>query len=114
MLGGIFGQTKGLAPGYTGSLSWGKLDVYSEGEYVFDFTETSDSFFYNWSEVAIVPVDWLRGGVVAQRTRVYETGRDIQRGLFLGVSYRNLELNTYVLNPDDSDPTVVVSAGVNF
>ena len=36
MLGGVFGETTGVAPGYKGSLSWWKLELYSEGEYVFD------------------------------------------------------------------------------
>ena len=32
MLGCIFGDTTGFAPGYKGSLRWRKLDLYSEGE----------------------------------------------------------------------------------
>jgi len=36
MLGGVFGDTSGVAPGYKGSLSWWKLELYSEGEHVFD------------------------------------------------------------------------------
>ena len=36
MIGGVFGDTTGVAPGYKGSLSWWKLELYSEGEYVFD------------------------------------------------------------------------------
>ena len=39
MLGGVFGDTTGIAPGYKGSLSWWKLELYSEGEYVFDAGE---------------------------------------------------------------------------
>jgi hypothetical protein len=88
--------------------------LYSEGEYVFDLGESSDSFFYNWSELTIAPVSWLRAGVVTQRTRVYETDRDIQRGLLLGLSYKALSVTTYVFNPDDSEPTVVLGAGVDF
>lgn len=114
MIGGVFGGTDGVAPGYKGSLSWWKLELYSEGEYVFDLGESSDSFFYNWSELTISPVSWLRAGVVTQRTRVYETDRDIQRGLLLGLSYKALSVTAYVFNPDDSEPTVVLGAGVDF
>ena len=84
MLGGVFGDTTGIAPGYKGSLSWWKLELYSEGEYVFDTGDSSDSFFYNWSELTLAPVDWFRFGLVTQRTRVYQTDRDIQRGLLVG------------------------------
>jgi len=114
MVGGVFGSLTGVAPGYTGSLSWRRLDFYSEGEYVFDTEQLSDSFFYNWSELAIVPVEWFRFGLVTQRTRVYETDRDLQRGLFVGVGSENVEATTYVFNPDDGEPTVVVALGLSF
>ena len=114
MLGGVFGNTAGIAPGYKGSLSWWKLELYSEGEYVFDTGDSSDSFFYNWSELTLAPVDWFRFGMVTQRTRLYETDRDIQRGLLAGFSFKKLDLTTYVLNPDDGDPTVVVAVALSF
>ncbi len=36
MAGGVFGSTTGIALGYEGTLSWKKLELYSEGEYLFD------------------------------------------------------------------------------
>jgi len=114
MLGGVFGDTTGIAPGYKGSLSWWKLELYSEGEWVFDTGNSSDSFFYNWSELTLAPVDWFRFGMVTQRTRVYESDRDIQRGPLAGFSFKRFDLTAYVLNPDDSKPTVVVAVGVSF
>jgi hypothetical protein len=114
MLGGVFGDTTGIAPGYKGSLSWWKLELYSEGEYVIDTGELSESFFYNWSELTLAPVDWFRFGLVTQRTRAYETDRDIQRGLLVGFSYQQLDLTTCVFNLDESKPTVAVAVGVSF
>jgi len=102
MVGGVFGNTTGIAPGYKGSLGWWKLELYSEGEYVFDTDDSSDSFFYNWSELTLAPLDWFRFGLVTQRTRAYETDRDIQRGLLLGFSYRVLDLTTCLFNLDES------------
>ena len=113
MIGAVFGDTTGIAPGYKGSLSWRKLELYSEGEVVFDTGSSSDSFFYNWSEVALAPVEWFRFGLVTQRTRVYMTDRDIQRGVLAGFSFKNVDLTGYVLNPDDT-PTVVLAVGVTF
>lgn len=112
MLGGVFGDTTGIAPGYKGSLTWARLYLYSEGELVFDTGESSDSFFYNWSEVTLAPAEWCRLGLVTQRTRAYETDRDIQRGLLVGFSHGNFELTTHVFNPDDSDPIVVVAVAL--
>jgi hypothetical protein len=114
MLGGVFGNTTGIAPGYKGSLGWWKLELYSEGEYVVDPGDSSGSFFYNWSELTLAPVDWFRFGLVTQRTRLYQTDRDIQRGLLLGVSLKRLDLTAIVFNPDEDRPTMVFAAGFNF
>jgi hypothetical protein len=114
MLGGVFGDTTGIAPGYKGSLSWWKLELYSEGQYVIDAGDSSDSFFYNWSELTVAPWDWVRLGLVTQRTRLYESDREIQRGLLLGFSYRRLTLTGYLLDPDESRPTFIVGLGAEF
>ncbi len=114
MLGGVFGDTDGIAPGYKGSLSWWKLELDSEGEYVFDTGESSASFFYNWSELTLAPVDWFRFGMVTQRTRVYQTGSDIQRGPLVGFSFKRIDLTTYVLYPDEGKPTVVLAVTLKF
>lgn len=114
MLGAVFGATDGVAPGYKGSLGWKKLELYSEGEYVFDAGDAADNFFYNWSELTFAPVEWLRFGLVTERTRAYETDRDIQRGLLAGVSFKRLDLTGYVFNPDDEKPTWVVAVAVTF
>ncbi len=114
MVGGVFGDTRGVAPGYKGSLNWWKLELYSKGEYVFDAEDSSESFFYCWNELSLSPVDWFRFGLVAQRTKVYETDRDIQRGFLVGLSYQAWRLTTYVFNPDESKPTIVVGATLSF
>lgn len=114
MLGGVFGATDGIAPGYKGSLGLGKIELYSEGEYVFDLGSDSDRFFYNWSELTLAPVDWLRFGLVTQRTRVYQTDREIQRGALVGFLHKGASLTGYAFNPDDDKPTFVVSVGLTF
>ena len=114
ILGAVFGNTTGIAPGYTGSLSWRKLNLYSEGEYVVDVGNSSGSFLYNWSELTLSPVAWLRFGLVTQRTRLYETDRAIQRGVLVGVALKKVDFTTYVLNPDESRPTVVIAVAFHF
>jgi len=114
MLGGVFGNTTGIAPGYKGALSWWKLELYSEGEYVIDAGDTAASYFYAWSELTLAPVDWFRFGLVTQRTRVYASGRDLQRGLLAGFAYKAVALTTYVFNPDESRPLIVVAVSAEF
>jgi hypothetical protein len=114
MLGGVFGNTTGIAPGYKGYLSWWKLELSSEGEYVFDVGDSSKSFFYNWSELSVAPLEWLRFGLVTQRTRLYRSDRDIQRGVLLGIRYRRIECTGYVFNPDESKPIYVLAFTLNL
>src|SRR3954468_4060110 len=114
MLGGVFGHTTGIAPGYKGSISWWKLELYSEGEYVVDTGNSNNNFFYNWSELTLSPLDWFKFGMVTQRTRLYHTDREIQRGVLAGLMFKHIDLATYVLNPDESKPTVVLAATYHF
>lgn len=113
MVGAVFGDTDGVAPGYRAALAWRRLDFATEGLYLFAADESGDDFFYNWSELGWSPLEWLRLGFVVQRTRVYETEFDIDRGFFAGLAWRDATFTTYVLNPDD-DPTVVLAAAVSF
>jgi hypothetical protein len=114
MLGAAFGRTTGVAPAYRALVGWRKLAFSSDGKYLFAADGSSESFFYNWSELTVAPAEWWRVGLVTQRTRVYSTPRDIQRGVLLGVSMRNLDLAVHVFNPDDSAPTTVFSVAVAF
>ena len=114
MIGGVMGDTFGVAPGFRFSLSYWKLELTSESEYVFDTGDSAESFFYNWSELAVSPVDWFRAGVVVQRTRLYGEDRDVQRGFLAGFSYKKMNATAYVFNPDASKPTFVLALGVSF
>jgi len=115
ILGVVFGQTRGIAPGFKASLAYGMVDFYVEAEYLRDSKVREDSFTYAWSELGISPAKWLRFGLVAQRTRAYESERDIQRGPFVQFIARKVTLGAYVFNPDDSANRVaIVSLGVEF
>jgi hypothetical protein len=67
-----------------------------------------------WSELSLWATDWLRAGIVTQRTRVYQTERDIQRGLLVGFSYKKLDGTVYFFNPGSDDHFTAVSLGVSF
>ena len=114
MLGGVFGDTTGIAPGYRFSLDYWKLELASEGEYLFDTANSSGDFFSTWSELSISPVDWLRVGLAVQRTKLYHTALDIQRGFLVGFHYKRVDFTTYVLNLGWTDPTLVFAVGVSF
>jgi hypothetical protein len=114
MIGAVFGNTDGIAPGYKGSLAWRMLQFYSETEFVIDPGDSGSNFLYTWSEFEVAPVEWCRFGLVVQRTKVYKTEFDIQRGFFVGVAYKGANVTAYVFDPDTSQPTVVVAVGLGF
>jgi hypothetical protein len=113
MLGGAFGGSNGIAPGYLMTLSYWRLELYTEGEYLFDFAAQADWFYYTWSELTVSPLDLLRLGMVVQRTRAYETELELQRGFLIGVSYEMLAFTFYVFNPDKK-VAVVCSLSASF
>jgi len=114
MLGVVFGNTTGIAPGYEMSLTYKRIELSSQGEYVFDTKDSAGSFFYCWNELVYAPTDWFHAGLVAQRTRAYSTPLDVQRGFSVGVAYRRMDFTTYILNAGWTDPTVVLSLGFRF
>ena len=59
-------------------------------------------------------MEWFRFGLVTQRTRVYQTDRDIQRGLLAGFSFKSVSLTGYVFNPDEDKPLVVFAVALTF
>jgi hypothetical protein len=114
MVGGVFGNLAGMAPGYNLTLSYWKVEFSSQTEYVFDFRDKSGNFLYTWSELSYSPTEWFRTGLVVQRTKAYQTDFDLQRGLLAGFSFKKLDFTTYVFNFGWTDPTVVLAVGVNF
>jgi hypothetical protein len=114
MLGAAFGATGGIAPGYRGLLEWRRLGLSSEGEYLFDFADRADSFFYNWSELTISTAKGIRAGLVLQKSRAYESPREIQRGFLFGFHFRGADIAGYLFNPDDVRPLGVISLSAEF
>jgi hypothetical protein len=114
MVGGVFGQMRGIAPGLTLTLEWGPVALWSQSEYVFDLGDTSQSFFYVWTELSVTGPDWLRVGVVLQRTRAFQTSTEVQGGPLVGLSFWKLSATAYLFAPGQDDQFVVVALAGSF
>jgi hypothetical protein len=114
MVGAVFGGMRGVAPGLTLTLEWGPLALWSQSEYVFDLGDSSQSFFYDWTEVSITGPDWLRVGMVLQRTRAFQTTTEIQGGPLVGLSFWKLSATAYLFAPGQDDQFVVLSLAGSF
>lgn len=114
MIGGVFGDTQGVAPGWRIALSHGALELTSEAEFMFDAEDSSESFFYAWTELTWSFTDCFWAGLALQRTRAYKTDLDIQRGFLLGLSIKGIDFTGYVFNWGVDDPLLVFSIGTEF
>ncbi len=114
VLGGVWGTTQGLVPGLEASVAWGRFDFYVEAEYVHDGNERTNNYFYAWSELGFRPVEWLRVGLVGQRTTAYGGDREVQRGPFVQVTCGRITIGGFWFNPGSRDQVFVGSIGAAF
>ncbi|MDL9997525.1 hypothetical protein QTI24_02845 [Variovorax sp. J22P240] len=113
LLGSAWGTTKAFVPGMEASLGWRRFDFYVEAEYV-RFREESSRYLYAWSELGYRPVEWLRVGLAAQRTRAYGGDRDVLRGPFAQVTWRQVTVGGFWFNPGSKDQVFVASISAVF
>lgn len=114
MVGSALGETSGPAIALELTLSWGPLGFSSQGEYVVARLGGTASFVYVWSELEVRPWEWLRAGMVVQRTRVFHTPREVMLGPLLGVAVWKLDASFYWLDPGGPGQFFVASVGVSF
>lgn len=114
MLGGIFGNTMGIAPALEIDLTWRSMELYSEAEYVFDLEDSQANFFYNWAELVYYPLEWLQMGITSQQTGLAGADWLVESGFLAGVSYRDYSGVFYLFNPGRDDVFYIFSYGIIF
>jgi len=114
MVGIVFGNTDGIAPGLEMEISYKKLDFYLESEYVFDLNDKENNFFYTYSEFAFRPISAIRTGIVTQRTRLYESDRELERGIFGEYYFGRFRAGVFYFSPFASDGFLIASFSVDF
>jgi len=114
MAGIVFGNTDGIAPGLEMEIMYKKFDFYTESEHVFDFNTKENNFFYMYSELAFRPIKSIRTGMITQRTRLYETDRELNRGVFGEYYFGRFRVGAFYFNPFASDGFLIASFSVDF
>jgi hypothetical protein len=114
MLGGVVGLSNGIAPGLEMTLAYKNFELYSEMENLFDPGNKENNYYYNWADLTYSPLDWLWIGISGQRTRLYQSALDIQRGLLVGVSVKRFDFTTYVYNIGFDDPFLILTLSAGF
>ena len=114
IVGGAWGTVRAFVPGIEASVASGRFDFYTEAEYVRDHGDHSANYLYAWSELGFRPVEWLRAGLVGQRTRAYGVDRDFQRGPFVQATWHRVTVGGFWFNPGSSQQVFVLSIGAAF
>lgn len=114
MVGFAVGNTDGIIPGLEAALEWKKFDFYSESEYVINFAGGENNFFYTWTELAIAPIKNLRAGISGNRTRLFQSDLDIQKGVFAQYSFWKLTTGVHYFNPFSNDSFVIATLDIDF
>jgi hypothetical protein len=114
MLGAVLGNSDGVAPGLEMDFTLGKFELYSEMEYLIEFNDKSKGYYYNWTELTYAPREWLWVGITGQRTRLYQSNLDIQRGILAGLGLNNLSLTGYMFNAFTEDLFLLVNLSIRF
>ena len=103
LIGIVIGNTNAIAPGLEIDITWKMFDFYSENEYLFDFEGSENNYFYSWTELAITPFNNLRTGIATDRTRLFQSDLELQRGVFAQYSLWKLTAGFHYFNPFADD-----------
>ena len=114
MLGVAFGQTTGIIPAIELTLAFGAFSIYNESEFLVSTSSRDESFFYSWTEFLYSPLPWLDVGIVATRTRLYDTALDLQRGFGAGITAGSFGITGYLMNAGFDTPFGYLSAWASF
>jgi hypothetical protein len=114
MLGLVVGNTDGFAPALELDASYKIFDYYSETEYVLDFSGKENNFLYTWGELGVTPFNRFRTGISYQRTRLYQSQFEIQRGIFAEYQFWKLTTGLYYFDPFSNSQFVIASLSIDF
>jgi len=113
MVGGVFGNITGIAPGYTITVRYERFEFSTQGEYFLDAGTSSNNFFYCWSELSASIFDSFRLGAAVQRTQA-GSNSDVQCGPLIGFTYKDVDLATYWLGLPSGEAKFIFAVTVNF
>ena len=114
MIGGVFGNSTGIAPGYAISITYKAIEFFTQGEYFVDAGTHAENFFYTWSELSCAPARWFKVGLVVDRTKALGSNAEIRRGPLVGFKYKDVDLTTYWLSPGSRDATFIFAITCYF
>ena len=112
MIGGLMGLMNGGSVGVNFGMDYRKIFFASQSQYSFSVENSTDKFFYNWSELGYNATSWLYAGLAMQQTNLYRTIGRLEPGCMIGFSIRNWTIPLYAFNTADQERYFVL--GLNW
>jgi hypothetical protein len=110
----VFVRLNGFAPGLETNLTYKKFNFNSQSEWVIDFAGKEGNYIYTYLQLGATVFDKLELGFAAQRNRLYETGYDIQRGVFAQYTLWKINAGLTYYNPFSSGYFLVAILSIDF
>ena len=118
MVGGLVGRTNAFAAGALIQLDFSRFSFYSEAEMVFDVVvdgaDYFGNYFYTWTDMSYALTDWLAVGLSVQNLRTYQSSPDIQRGLLVSTSVKEVAITGYFYSSLTADPFFILTLSKDF
>jgi len=96
------------------ALSWGPLFFSSQSEWLWEVQGGKGWFFYTWTELDVRPWPWIRAGIVAQRTRLFQTAREFIFGPLIGFTVWKVQFSLFWFQPGGIDQTLAAKLELSF
>lgn len=112
LIGGLLGQMTGGSLGMNFGMDYKRIFFSTQSQYSFSLENTTDKFFYNWSEVGVEATKWLYAGIALQQTNVYRTQGKMEPGCMVGFSFNNWTIPFYAFNTSNEERYFVL--GLNW
>jgi len=117
MAGAFVGSSNGVAPGLEIEAHVWRLAYWFESEYTFNVEDSSEDFFYTWSELnlSLFPFLWIGGSL--QRLKLVDAPREVDVGPMVGfgnVGTPHVSLSLYGYGLGTSTRWFLATLGVEF
>lgn len=117
MVGVFLGQSSGVAPGLEVEARFWRFAYWLESEYTFNAGDSSEDYFYTWSELNFYVTPWAWVGGSVQRLRLVETPREFDIAPMVGfgtVGSPRITLSLYAYGLGTDTRWLLATLGIEF
>ena len=111
MVGWVFGNFNGGALAMNMDIEYKKIFISTQNQYTISKDDINNNFFFNWTELAILPKPWFYAGISTQQTKMHGAAFENEYGLLAGFVIKKITIPVYVFNPLNTNRNFII--GIN-